>query len=199
MNGIDQIIKKIEAESHAECEEILAGAQAKCAEIQAQYSALEQERYWAIANRGAKETAIRVERLGNVAQLEARKKLLAMKQWMLSAAFDRAVDLLTGLPEDEYTALLVRLIVRAVRSGDEEIILSAADLGRVGAAVLSGANAALSAAGRPGNLRLSGSPRRFRGGVILVNGKIETNCTFEALALHYKNELSGRVADAMFR
>ncbi|MDR3278478.1 MAG: hypothetical protein LBT12_06865, partial [Oscillospiraceae bacterium] len=116
MNGIQKIIDRIAADSAAECAAIAAEADARREELKAEYSQAEQDTYWKLINTGAKETEQRLERLGSVASLEAKKQVLATKQEMVLAAFDRAAQLLSELPDDKYIPLLSRLAADASRT-----------------------------------------------------------------------------------
>ncbi|MDR1589895.1 MAG: hypothetical protein LBS51_06855 [Oscillospiraceae bacterium] len=198
MDGIQKIIDRIEADSAAECEEIAAQAERQCQEIKADYSKAEQDAYWKIVNAGAKEAEQRIDRLGSIAKLEAKKQILAAKQELVTRAFDRAADMLAHLPEDKYVSFFTDLAVKAVVDGSEKLIFSAKDAGRVGKSVCDGANAELAKAGRTAKLTLSETPGSFKGGFILTSGEVETNCTAAALVSQYRNELSAAVADALF-
>lgn len=198
MNGIENIIAHIEENSAAECEKIRAEAAAKCEQILSESSEAEKTEYDAIMSQGAVDAAQRYERLGNVATLESKKKLLSVKQELVAAAFKQAETMLAALPEDEYLALIVKLTVLAAQAGDEQVILSERDLQKIGSSVIAGANKALASLGRTANLVLHDKPRDISGGVILTNGEIETNCSFETLVQQYKNELSADVAAALF-
>ena len=81
------------------------------------------------------------------------------------------------MPEAEYVRFLAREAGNASATGREELILSPEDRQRVGAAVLSAANAG------GASFTLSEETRALQGGLILKNGPVETDCTF-ATALH---------------
>lgn len=198
MKGIDKIIAHIKADSDAECAAIRAEAAAKCSEILARYEKEAAAEYEKITAKGAQEAEKTADRLVHAAELESKKQLLAVKQQMLSLTFDRAVRLLTELPENEYVALLARLASESSRTGAEQIILSESDRARIGAAVCAKANETLAASGRPASLTLSEKAGNIRGGLILSSGDIEVNCSAETLAMQHKNELSAQVAGLLF-
>lgn len=198
MNGIDKIIAHIKADSDAECAAIRAEAAKKCNEILARCENEAAAEYEKITGKGAQDAEKTVDRLVHAAELESKKQLLAVKQQLLSLAFDRAVHLLTELPEKEYVALLARLAAESSRTGDEQIILSESDSARIGAAVCKRANKILSASGKPASLTLSERTGNIRGGLILSSGDIEVNCSAETLAMRYKNRLAAQVAGLLF-
>ena len=148
--------------------------------------------------KGEKDARERVERLGSVAQLEARKLQLAAKQEMLEKAFELAYQKLLSLPEDPYAQLLTRLAVGASTTGSEALIFSQTDRSRYGKRVVIAANEQLGKEGRPGNLTLSEESRDFQGGLYVQDGNVETNCTFRALIRLQRQNTAKDVAAVLF-
>lgn len=198
MNGIQKIIDHIKADAEAECALIAAQAEISCAEMSAVYAKSEQSAYEKIVSDGAKKAEQQLERLTSVAALEAKKQVLATKQEMVLATFERAAELLSDLPDDRYVPLLARLAAEASRTGYEKLAFSARDVLRVGEKVKDAANALLSRAGKEANLTVSTDTRNIRGGVIVLNGDIETNCSVDALVSQHRNALSNKVAQKLF-
>jgi V/A-type H+-transporting ATPase subunit E len=198
MNGIEKITEHIEAEARAQVEQIEAETREKCDSIKKDYDAKAQEEYWKIFKAGTKSAELQVERLGNAAQLEAKKKVLAAKQDEVTAAFKLARDKLTQLPDDDYIDLLSKLTAQAASTGHEKIIMSVADRARCGKAVCIKANAILEQQGRDGELTLSENTAEISGGVIVSDGSIEVNCSFETLLSQKRQELQRQVADMLF-
>ena len=194
MNGIEKLTQQISAEAQTEIDAILAEAKEKADAITADYS---QQAEKAAAERRAKgeeAAAQREERLIAMADMERRKALLAARQDMVGKAFDKALEQLCNLSDGEYIALLTKLAVSAASSGKEQLIFSEKDRGRVGEAVVLAANKAL----ENGNLTLSEQTRPMSGGLILSDGAIEVNCTFETLIRLQRGEMAGEVAGVLF-
>ena len=143
MDGIEKITAKIAADAQAEIDALTAEASREAAEITAGYrakaAALKQE----LEAKGRKAAADREERMASVAQLERRKEELAVKQALLDRAFDRALEKLCSMKDEEYTGLLAGLIAEASATGREEVLFSPADRARVGEAAVKKANALL--------------------------------------------------------
>lgn len=227
MNGIDKITGKIAQDVQEEIDALLADARRDAADIAARYEALAQKESGDILARGRKSADERVERLASVAQLEARKLTLAAKQEALSAAFDKALEDLLNLPEKEYVALLANLCARAARTGREEVIFSQKDRTRYGKQVVTQANEILAKQVAPklpgeltdsragalldkvvtgasallagtGMLTLAEASRPIRGGLILSDGDVEVNCTFETLVRLQRDEMAAEVAKVLF-
>lgn len=227
MNGIDKITGQIAADAEAEAARILAQAKARAAEAAIQAEREAQAEADAIVDEGRKAAARRLERLESMAALECRKHTLAAKQELVDAAFDRALEQLTAMPEEEYASLLAALAVSAARTGREEIILSPADRDRVGDAVAAKANALLAKSVAPklpdqvtetragaildkvatavtaiakgtAMLTVADETRPMAGGLILRDGPVETNCSFEVLLRLQRDALAAEVAKVLF-
>ena len=127
--------------------------------------------------------------------MEAKKTLLALKQEMIAKSFALAEQKLRSLDEEQYVALLSRLAASSAVTGEEEIVLNAADRERVGEAVVKAANEKL---GEKGRLTLSPSAGDFDGGLILRRGNIEVNCTLALLVELCRGEMSAAIAGVLF-
>ncbi len=194
MDGIEKITGRIAADAGREIDELNAEARRQADEITARYEAQAKRESEEILARGRRSAEERVERLAGVAQLEARKLELAAKQEMLGKAYDKALELLLGLPEGEYTALLADLAVKASVTGREAVILSQKDRTRYGKQVVTQANERL----KDGHLTLSEQTRPIQGGLILSDGDVEVNCTFETLVRLQRGELDREIAKILF-
>ena len=169
-----------------------ANAQAKA--IYDGYQAAADQDYADTLKKGESDAAQRVERLGSVAQLEARKLQLKTKQEMLAEAYDLAYKKLLELPEDQYA----QLPVNASQTGTEALVFSETDRSRYGKRVVIAANELLEQQGKAGKLTLSEESRPFQGGLYVQNGNVEVNCTFAALIRLEKEQTAKDVAGILF-
>ena len=204
MNGIEKITGQIDADVQKEIDAALDQARAQAQEIEARYTSQAEAQAEAIRRKGEQDAALRQERLVDVAKLEARKTLLSAKQDMVGQAFDLALKKLLELPDQEYIALLAKLAVAASRTGREQVIFSQKDRSRYGKQAVTMANEMLAkkagprAAESAGMLTLAGEARPMAGGLILRDGRVETNCSFEVLIHLQRDALSAEVARALF-
>lgn len=195
MNGIEKITARIAADAQAEADALLAEAKAQAEAISRQWAEQAEGEAGAILARGERAAAERVERLESVAHLEGRKRILAAKQEMLDAAFDKAMEQLAALPQEDYVNLLAKLAATAALTGQERLILSPADRTKVGKAVIAKANELL---GNKGKLTLDEEARPIPGGLILTDGAVELNCAFDVLIRLKRPELERLAADTLF-
>ena len=204
MNGIEKITGQIDADVQKEIDAALDQARAQAQEIETRYASQAEAQAEAIRRKGEHDAALRQERLVDVARLEARKTLLAAKQDMVGQAFDLALKKLLELPDQEYIALLAKLAVAASRTGREQVIFSQKDRSRYGKQAVTMANEMLAkkagprAAESAGMLTLAEEARPMAGGLILRDGRVETNCSFEVLIHLQRDALSAEVARALF-
>ena len=194
MDGIEKITGRIAADGQKEADAILAEARRQAGEIAARYDAQAKKESEDIVSRGRRAADERVERLAGVAKLDARKLELAAKQEMLKKAYDLALEKLETLPDDQAVALLADLAVQASSTGREQVILSQKDRARYGKAAVTRANEKLG----EGRLTLSEQTRPIRGGLILSDGDVEVNGTFETLVDLQRGEMDRQVAKVLF-
>ena len=194
MNGIEKITGRIASDAAQEIESIQAEARRQAEEITARYAEQAKRESQELLERGRRSAEERVERLASVAQLEARTLELAAKQEMLSKAYDKALEQLLNLPDQEYTALLADLAVKASSTGQEAVILSQKDRTRFGKQVVTLANEKR----KDGRLTLSGETRSIQGGLVLSDGDVEVNCTFETLVRLQRGELDREISKLLF-
>lgn len=227
MNGIEKITQRMEDDAQREINEVLTAARAQAEEIARRSREQADRESAAIAARGESAAAEREKRLESMAEMESRKLVLAAKQEVLDEAFTMALEKLCTLPDEEYIELLAALAVKAARTGREKVIFSQKDRNRVGKAVVTKANDALARKVAPrlpndltdtragaildkvvtgasailagtGMLTLAEETRPIKGGIILSDGDVETNCTFETLVRLQRENISGEVAKVLF-
>ena len=194
MEGIEKITEKIRQDAQAEADRLRAETDAKVQAIRQEAQAQAEKERADILARGKRAADERLERLSSAAQMERRKLELAAKQEMLAKAYDRAMERLTSLPDGEYVGLLAGLAAEASSTGREEVILSQKDRARYGKQVVTQANEKLG----DGHLTLSVQTRPIRGGLILSDGDVEVNCTFETLVRLLRGEMDRTVVEVLF-
>ena len=193
MNGLEKINQRIRQDGSAEVDAIRAEAEGRVRNIRADYRAQVAQLEAEADERRAQAVADRLERLSGSADMERRQMLLAAKQACIDEAFARAAQALRDLPRQDYVALLARLAAEN-GSGDEELVLSAADRDTVGKAVVDAANAL-----KPGAaFTLSPESRDLGGGLVLKRGLVEVNCTFDTRLRQLRQEMATDVAQLLF-
>lgn len=198
MKGIEKITARIAADADAANKTVLDASAQRIAEIRADFEKKAQEQTAAILRSGEREAEQYASRIERTAQLEAKRDLLAVKQEMVSKAFDLAKEKFAQMPAAEYTAFLTRQVLAAATTGSEQLIFNANDKVKVGTEVLAAANAQLKAKGLEGKLTLADETREMVGGFVLKNGNVEVNCTVDIMLELIRGELAAQVAQVLF-
>ena len=193
MNGIERITGRIRDDAQAEADRRLDAARASADKILADYRARAESESKALTEKNDKNAAAREERLISMANMDARKAILAARQDMLERAYVRALDILCSMPREESVKALADLIAQAASTGHEEVIFNAKDQKEIGEQAVGAANRKTGM-----NLILSQDTANIRGGFILRDKNIEVNGSFETLVRLQKNQTAGEVAKLLF-
>jgi V/A-type H+-transporting ATPase subunit E len=192
----EEVVEKILADAEADAEKIKKQADEKEAAEQAKFDEQLKEH--------KKQAKVLAEKLANekklhilaVARMDIAKERLAEKNKILDEVFDQARQQLQNLPDDQYRKLITTLMLDAVETGDEEVIIDK-DEKRIDAALIEKVNSKLGS-NRKGNLKLSQEKMPVGGGFILRRGKVKTNVSFDILLSRARKELEIDLAKELF-
>ncbi len=218
INGLERITDKILAEATAEAASILSAAEAETREISASYAARAEEIRRRLSEEAEREGKELVFRAKAAATNLGRDRMLRTESDLIDGVFDAAFEGLCRLEAEPATELLAGLLAAAlteelqaaetrVPEEDEapveayEVILTPRDRERLGAAVLTAARKKLSgrvAEEKLDRLRLSERTVSAEGGLILVCGDTEINCTYSLLFAQLRAELEAEVSHTLF-
>ena len=190
------VIDKILADAQAEAERITGEAEEK--------ESLEQAKLTSQLQEYKRQTEILADRAGKdekshilaAARMEIAGELLAEKRKILDEVFELARRQLKSLPDDEYGKLITKLMLGAVETGDEEVILDKNE-NRIDQQFINMVNQQLCSS-KKGNLRLSEEEQDIEGGFILRRGRIKTNVSFDVLLDRARKELEIELAKELF-
>ena len=193
MNGIDKVAARIVSDAQQEADQTLAEAKASAARLREKAEAEADDLRRRLLSEGEAAAEKRFSLLVSSAETENRKSSLRVKQKLLSAAFQRAVELLRAMDRDRYVQFLSALAVRASETGTETVILNPEDRAAFGQEIVAEANRL---SGK--SLSLSEETRPLVGGLILSQGRIEVNCALDTLAGLRRSDLSAGAAGMLF-
>lgn len=196
--SLEKILSRIESDTQKEVDSIIERANANAKEViqkaEEEAGILKGD----LLKSAEEEATQRQERMLAMASLDFRKRLLDEKQRAIDAVFLEAIENLCNLEDDEYRALIKRILLSGVQTGDEEIILSGRDKERLTPSFLNELNEELRKDGKKGNLTFSRETRGMAGGFVLRQGNIELNSTFESLLASSREELESEVGRLLF-
>lgn len=194
MSGIDKIIRQIEEDTQTACDGIIAQAEAKAANISADADA-EVARIKAYSDRSMTALVADIKKRGDsAADLEERKILLSTKQRIITDMLTVGVDRLKNLPDDEYFALILRMVQKYSQPLDGVIRFGKKDADRLPSGFIDQINRVSA-----GRLTLSDTCAPIDAGFILIYGGIEENCSFDAIFLSEDETLKDKAGKLLFQ
>ena len=191
----EQVVKKILSEAHEQAEAIAQDAQQK---RQRQTQQLDEElsAYRAETERLANAAAEdRRSRMLAAARMENARALLAAKADLLDEVFGKAQERVVKLPDEQYRSVMMRLMQKAVETGDEEVIVGKAER-RIDDGFIKQVNRSLvRALGQPAAQRPA---RRHQGRIYPARGKVRMNAGVEVLVERLRESLETELAARLF-
>ena len=192
----EQVVEKILADARAEADKIKKQADEK--------EAGEQDKLSQQLDEYKKQTGILAQQAGEdekshilaAARMNIAKEYLAEKRKILDEVFEQARQQLQNLPDEEYQALIKKLLLEAVETGDEEVVVDTNE-GRISEDLIKEVNQQLGS-DRNSNLKLSDQRQNLGAGFILTRGKIKTNVSIEVLLNQARKELEIQLAKELF-
>jgi V/A-type H+-transporting ATPase subunit E len=128
--------------------------------------------------------------------MEIKKEYLAAKVALLDEVFGKVCERIKELSDSEYENLIASLMIKAVESGDEEVIVGAAEE-RIDHALIKKVNRKLGP-GYKGNLSLARDRANIDAGFILKRGKIQVNVSIEVLLTEARDKFEMGLAEELF-
>jgi V/A-type H+-transporting ATPase subunit E len=198
MAGVEALKKRIHQRAEEEAQAVKAEAQTQADEILAKAKAKAEGEQAAIAAKAEQDAGERRRRVLAVAAMQARREELKTKEELIDKAFALALQQLRELPADKYQQLLRPIIVNAVETGTEQVVVAPHDKERLGADFIASVNQELKAQGKKGELTLSPETRPLEGGFVLSAGGVENNYSFELILKLSRDELEQEIAAVLF-
>ncbi len=174
-------IRAIEAENDARVAEITGKAEAEVKAIRDSYG-----------ERLSKEEPEVVRRRKIVAELDAAKVDLGVRQTLVGEAFEGSLRQLAEMPRDQYVAFANRLMEQAVRTGHEVVLVGRGEK-HLDKSWLDEYNTA-----HQTSLVLSPDRLSISGGFVLRDGRIDVNCSWDMLLEDIRSEIESEVVKKLF-
>ncbi len=195
MTGLDKIIEKILAEAQKNCDEILKQASDEVREIIAEARLMakkESDRILAEAQK----TAVRKQAVSkSTAESITRNRYLEIRNAILNDIISAAYLEIEKFSDEEYFAMLKKLCIKNVQTGECEMHLSGYDIGRLPDDFEMSINSEIY---EKGAVHISTTPADIENGFILSYGDIEINCTLKAVFDENMDSLKDMLSTALF-
>jgi len=192
----EQVVEKILADAGAEAQKITNEAKEKENSEQAEFDTQLEKFRRQTRTLAKKASQDKKAHILAAARMDIAKEYLARKRKILDEVFREAQQQLRSLSDEDYRKLCSKLILEAVETGDEEVIVDNNET-RIDQEFIKQINRKLGP-GYKGNLKLSDERQDLGGGFVLRRGKIKNNVSFEVLLNQARKELEIELAKELF-
>lgn len=197
MTGLDKIVKDIEDEALVKAAKIIDEAKTLADKIMSSAKAEGEQKCAEIEERSKNEVQSFLSRSESSARLKEKKLILNAKQAIISDVLEKSRKHLLALPDNEYFENILKMISKYALVQAGSLVFSSSDLKRLPEGFLESVNEALKEKAGA-TLNILTETRNIDGGFVLIYGDIEINCSFEALFLAAKENLSDKVCAVLF-
>ena len=196
MNNIESIVKKIADDAKLSAEQKIAEAQQEAQQIVSDYQAQADKIMQDAQAQAQKQASVIAERVESQSGLIRRNLMLQNKREAIEQAFQKSLEVLCAQDADKQVTLLSDAAVKYL-SADAKVILNEKDKAAFGEKLVSEISRKLQAANKNYSVSLSADAGSMQGGMILAEGSIETNLSYEILVKNIRDELEGEVAKVL--
>lgn len=196
MNNIESIVKKIADDAKLSAEQKIAEAQQEAQQIVSDYQAQADKIMQDAQAQAQKQASVIAERVESQSGLIRRNLMLQYKREAIEQAFQKSLEVLCAQDADKQVTLLSDAAVKYL-SADAKVILNEKDKAAFGEKLVSEISRKLQAANKNYSVSLSADADSMQGGMILAEGSIETNLSYEILVKNIRDELEGEVAKVL--
>jgi V/A-type H+-transporting ATPase subunit E len=193
----EQVVEKILSQARAEADQLTSSAN-ETARKENQRLEKEIEAYRQETGRLAEAAGRdKLSRMLAASRMQSAKDLLAAKGQILDELFGRVKQRVEQLPDNEYLELMKRLMQKAVRTGQEEVIVGKNE-NRINQAFINKLNTELLWQAK-GGLRLSPTREDIGGGFILSSGKVRINASTDVQMGQLRDTMEMQLTAELFQ
>lgn len=193
MTGLEKIVQQIQSEAQQAADAVIAQANAEAAEIANKAQEEGKAQIAQIEAQSKTDVANALSAAKSAAALQVRRAVLEAKQELIGKVIDDTQKSIYLLTDDEYFALILKMVKKFSLPERGDILFSASDLKRLPADF-----SAKLAEAAPAGLTVSNETRRIDGGFVLIYGGVEENCSFDALFYAARENLQDKVQELLF-
>ena len=190
--ALADIKAKIKADSQAQIKALETENDAKVLEISRKVNAEIKAVQDSYAARLAKEEPEVLRRREIVAELDAKRIDLGVRQQLVGEAFEASLKQMVEMAPDKYVKFADKLMNEAVKTGHEVVFVGQNEK-HLDQRWLDGYNASHNT-----SLTLSPEKLPIRGGFVLRDDKIDTNCSWEMLIADARADIETEVVKRLF-
>lgn len=173
MAGIENILSIISSQQKQTEKAIISAAEKKADGIITEGNEKAAKEYQEYLKKAKIQLALDYDNAVSSVDAQMKRKALAYKVKCIDSIVEKTIDKLNSLPDDEYFAVLEKLVSRKADSGKGVLFLNKKDLSRVTENFRSTAENL--------NIEISAETADIENGFILTYGLISENCSFRAI------------------
>ena len=194
MDGLTNIISKIDEQTKLECDEIIAAAE-KDAEAIIQDAKNKAD---AVARAIYDETEKKANVIDNKAvsssELEYKRVILSKKSEILDACLESALSEIAKLSDDEYFSCIEKLLVKGACEGEGTVFFNEKDRARLPEGFIKNISEKLGSK----VLKLADESVNIIGGFVIEYPEMRIDCSFESLIADKKDDIRDQINKALF-
>lgn len=196
MTGLEKMTNQILTQAKMTAEEKVRAANQQAQEILESAKAQAKKSTEDVSKRSQADIARQQDKNRSSIDMQKRLRVLAAKQEVIAEVLEDAYAKLTSMEDEEYFAMLLKILDKHVLAQEGEIFFSEKDRRKMPADFLDKVKEMARKKG--GSLAVSEEGRAVENGFILVYGGIEENCTLRAMFDAKKDELSDIIHRLLF-
>ncbi len=187
MDGLKEILSKIDSDNAAEIKEYVSAQNAETQKMTDEIVNSARSEAEKILADAAKKTAQLSENSKSSCALYEKNRLLTEKLNIINNAVDTAAHSLKNMDSDEYFKAVETLVIKYSHDGEGELLMSERDRAAVPDGFMESLNKKLKE--KNASVSLADESAKIDSGVIIRYGGIEENCTFGALIGEKRDEI----------
>ena len=187
MDGLKEILSKIDSDNAAEIKEYVSAQDAETQKMTDEIVNSARSEAEKILADAAKKTAQLSENSKSSCALYEKNRLLTEKLNIINNAVDTAAHSLKNMDSDEYFKAVETLVIKYSHDGEGELLMNERDRAAVPDGFMESLNKKLKE--KNASVSLADESAKIDSGVIIRYGGIEENCTFGALIGEKRDEI----------
>lgn len=182
--SLENIISKILHDAQEKAENIKKEVQKTASLIMKEAQEKAQAISWEIVKNTKQKISVENRRFEVSQAIEYKKEILNKKQMLIDEVFKKAKEELINLKETEFVSLINLMLLNSVETGDEVIVMSRRDKGRLG---------------KIGDLKIRAQDNLKDGTFIIEAKNTRLDISLDSVLRELREELVGDVAKILFR
>lgn len=196
MSGLNKILHEIENQSRQRADLMEKEAMQKADAIRSEGEKISEEKYNALIQEYRNECEREYVNACSAADAAMRRELLICKVECIDKTVKKALERVAELPDQEYFAVILKLISKHLQPGEGILSFSKKDLSRLPSDF---AEKLKNLADKENTyITISEKPADIENGFLLSYGKISENCSISAIVEAEKNSIRDKTAAILF-